>query len=92
MENDRSKPPIPFHSTGLPIVGQPFEIVGWMFSAVIVCKCDGRRSLLATSTGIVQCPSCKKGYVIAGVDAPPGHPANFSIQLVAPPGGAPQEN
>lgn len=67
----------------VPILGQRFEVVGMLVSAVVLCKCDGGKALLITSNQVTACPSCRKGYVVQGLTWQAGEPPAFQVAIVA---------
>lgn len=63
-----------------PIIGQPYEIKGWQFTALLICRCEtGPSPLLVPSHGFVKCRGCGKSYTILGVSQTPGQAPAFNI-------------
>ena len=84
--NNGRKPPAPIPGGALPIIGQPFEIKGWQFTALLVCKCDGtQHPLLVTNGNFVRCRACGKAYTIQACQFTAGQPPAFNIGVVAKP-------
>lgn len=84
MGNNGRAPSSQFPGANVPIVGQPFEVVGFLVSVVVLCRCEGRRSLLVTSNQVTQCPACKKGYVVHAVNWQKDQPPAFRLAIVVP--------
>lgn len=68
----------------VPIIGQPFDIKGFQVTVALVCKCDGAHTILVTSSGLSQCPACKKAYSVAGLQYQAGKPPHFNMAIAMP--------
>lgn len=58
----------------VPIIGQAVVINGWSPTVVFTCQCDAKATLILPSTNaMVQCPGCKKAFMIGKIVHEPQH-------------------
>lgn len=63
--------PIPFpNANGIPILGQPCTVHGWLPTVMLTCNCMPEKTpLLIVGLGAVaQCPACKNAYAISRIE------------------------
>lgn len=85
-----SNGPIPFHpkANEVPLVGQPVQVIGWVITAVVVCRCErGGTLLLSGQAGtMVRCPSCGQAWGIG-----PGTKLHLDLARVLTPADLPPQ-
>ncbi len=79
------QPPFQFKPTpgsNIPIVGQPFEVKGWLIQVLLVCKCETPQPILLIGLpgqAAAQCPSCKRIFGLTGLGMAPNGDMQFQI-------------
>ena len=87
MSNDKVSP-FPVKGEGVPIIGQPCNIVSWFPTTVLVCNCEAKQPVTVIGfNNISVCPHCGRGFRLHGVqqDIRTGKPPHFNIDVVVMP-------
>lgn len=58
----RPMPPVN-GSPAVPIIGQPFQMKGFVGVATIECQCEAK-TIIMLSGGAVRCNACGRGYAL----------------------------
>ncbi len=83
MAGQNGNGPIVFPGARVPIVGQPFDLVGFLVTGLVVCKCEGGAvPLLVTQNAPTQCPKCRKAYVVQGLQWKQGQPPGMQVAII----------
>ena len=74
----------------IPIIGQPFELVGWYATALLRCHCRPDKPPVVIPEGAAGvCPSCHQQYLIVGKIVHPTQGFALQIGMARPEQAAP---